>query len=166
MERQVNWRVGDSCVEVDGATWHAKRMAQLNYDWSAEESTVQSDAARPQAIAVARDFLLDSGDPSATELANTPDAALLRRLNAVTGHGMRTNAGVLAFVGRGSPALDYVHRDVAGADSTTRVRRTGRALLEELSEVFVSLDAHNTTRHIQTGLADWASTRHPSDRST
>lgn len=150
---KINWRVGDNCVEVDAATWHAKRMAQLNYDWSAEESTVHADTARPQAIAVARDFLMDSGDPAATGLANEPDAAFLRRLNAVTGRGMLTNAGVLAFAGRGSPALDYVHRDYAGADSTTRVRRTGRALLEELSEVFVSLDAHNATRHFQSGLA-------------
>lgn len=150
---KINWRVGDACVEVDGATWHAKRMARLNYDWSAEESTVSSNAARPQAISIARDFLLESGDPSAAELAGVPDAALLRRLNAVTGQGMLTNAGVLTFVGRGSPALDYVHRDYAGADSTTRVRRSDRSLLEELSEVFVSLDAHNATRHLQSGLA-------------
>ncbi|MEQ7847453.1 ATP-binding protein [Nocardioides kribbensis] len=150
---KINWRVGDACVEVDGATWHAKRMARLNYDWSAEESTVSSDAARPQAISIARDFLLESGDPSAAELAGVPDAAFLRRLNAVTGQGMLTNAGVLTFVGRGSPALDYVHREYAGADSTTRVRRSDRSLLEELSEVFVSLDAHNATRHLQSGLA-------------
>jgi ATP-dependent DNA helicase RecG len=87
-------------VTDDGATWHAKRMAQLNYDWSADESTIKSDAARPSAIMVARDFLLDSGDPSAADLANAPDAEILRRLNAVTGRGMLTNAGVLAFVGR------------------------------------------------------------------
>lgn len=149
---RINWRVADNCVEVDGATWHAKRMAHLNYDWSTEESIVPSTAARAQAIEIARDFLLESADPSATELALASDETFLRRLGAVTGQGMLTNAGVLTFVGRGSPALDYVHRDYAGGDSTARVRRTDRSLLEELSEVFVSIDAHNATRHLQSGL--------------
>jgi ATP-dependent DNA helicase RecG len=150
---KIHWRVGDTCVEVDASTWHAKRMSQLHYDWSAEESTVSVSDARPQAMAVARDFLADAGSPGAADLVGASDLQLLRRLNAVTGQGMLTNAGVLAFVGRHDPALDYVHRDYAGGDSTARVRRSGRSLLEELSEVFVSVDANNVIRHVQTGLA-------------
>ncbi len=153
MNGKITWRVDDHCVEVDAATWHARRMSSLNYDWSGEESSVPATQARPGAIAVARDFLVDSGDSSAIELARSGDQQLLRRLNVVTGEGRLTNAGVLAFVGRNGPCLDYVHRDVAGGDSTLRVRRSGRSLVEELAEVFLSIDAQNSMRHLGAGLA-------------
>lgn len=149
---RIHWRVNDNCVEVDAATWHARRMQTLNYDWSGDESSTRSSAVRPQALAVARDFLLASGDPSAEELARTPDAQLLNRLNVVTHDGMLSNAGVLAFAGRGNPSLDYIHRDFAGGDSTARVRRPDRSLLEELAEIFLTIDANNATRHVQAGL--------------
>jgi len=152
-QRKIYWRVGDKCVEIDASTWHARRMSRLNYDWSAEESTLPAAEARPGALAVARDLLMNSGDPAAADLASAPDQQLLRRLNAVSGQGLLTNAGVIAFVGRGGPALDHVRRDYAGGDSTVRVRRSGRSLLEELSEVFAAIDAHNSVRHLQAGLA-------------
>lgn len=149
---RIHWRVNDKCVEVDAATWHARRMHTLNYDWSGDGSARPAADVRPQALAVARDFLLDSGEPGAEELAKSPDAQLLRRLNVVTGDGMLTNAGVIAFVGRGEPCLDYIRRDYAGGDSTARVRRRDRSALEELAEVFLTIEAHNATRHVQTGL--------------
>ncbi|MGI8700623.1 MAG: ATP-binding protein [Nocardioidaceae bacterium] len=149
---RIYWRVNDNCVEVDAATWHARRMQTLNYDWSGDESGTPGSAVRPQALAVARDFLLPSGDPVAEELSRTPDAQLLRRLNVVTHDGMLTNAGVLAFAGWGDPCLDYIHRDYAGGDSTARVRRPDRSLLEELAEVFLTIEANNATRHVQAGL--------------
>lgn len=150
---KVTWRVNTSCVEVDAATWHARRMVSMKYDWSGQDSGVPASRVRSQALDVARDFLTDSSDPAAAELAAASNYHLLRRLNVVTEDDMLTNAGVLAFVGRGDPCLDYVHRDVAGGDSTQRVRRSGRSLLEELAECFVSIDAHNAIRHVQTGLA-------------
>ena len=149
---RIRWRVNDTCVDVDAATWHAKRMQTLNYDWSADASTTPASAARPQALAVARDFLDAHGDGRAEELAAATDAQLLRTLNVVTRDGLLTNAGVLAFAGREQPCLDYIHRDVAGGDSTARVRRNDRSLLEEIAEVFLTMDAHNATRHVQTGL--------------
>lgn len=152
MNDRIYWRVNDNCVEVDAATWHARRMQTLNYDWSGDESAARGSAVRPQALAVARDFLLVSGDPAAEELGRTPDAQLLRRLNVVTHDGMLTNAGVLAFVSRGNPSLDYIHRDYAGGDSTARVRRSDRSLLEELAEIFLTIEANNATRHVQAGL--------------
>ncbi len=152
INQRIYWRVNDNCVEVDAATWHARRMQALNYDWSADESSTPASQARTQALAVARDFLNASGEMAAEELAKTPDAQLLRRLNVVTHDGMLTNAGVLAFVGRSSPAVDYIHRDYTGGDSTARVRRSDRSLLEELAEVFITMDAHNATRHVQSGL--------------
>lgn len=149
---RITWRVGDNCVEVDAATWHARRMRRLNYDWSGDKSATPASSARPQALAVARDFLQASGDVGAEELARATDIQLLRRLNVVTQDGLLSNAGVLAFVGRSTSSLDYVHRDYAGGDSTARVRRSDRSLLEELTEIFLTIDANNATRHIQTGL--------------
>ena len=149
---RITWRVNDRCLEVDAATWHARRMQRLNYDWSGDESTTPPSAVRPQAVAVARDFLVATGEASAEELARASDAQLLRRLNVVTHGGLLTNAGVLAFVGRGTPSLDYVHRDYSGGDSTARVRRADRSLIEELAEIFQAIDVHNATRHIQAGL--------------
>jgi len=151
VDGKINWRVGDRCVEIDAATWHARRLRELRYDWSGDTSTVPVSAARPQAIAIAREFLLASGDPRSEDLANSSDRQLLRRLNAAT-DGHLTNAGVIAFVGRDTPALDYVHREVSGGDSTARVYKKGRSLLEELSEVFSQVDLHNPTRHMQSGL--------------
>lgn len=152
MDGRIHWRVNDACVEVDPATWHAKRMQTLNYDWSNDTSGEPLAAARPQALSVARDFLRTAGDAASDDLARSSDSQLLRRLNVVTHDGFLTNAGVLAFVGRPSPSLDYVHRDYAGGDSTARVWRRDRSLVEELAEVFLSIDAHNTTRHVQAGL--------------
>ncbi len=149
---RITWRVDDRCVEVDAATWHARRMQTLNDDCSGDASATPVSAVRPQSMDVARDLLLASGDPSAGELAASTDIQLLRRLNVVTGDGLLSNAGVLAFVGRGTPSLDYVHRDYAGGDSTARVRRTDRSLMEELAETFQTIDAHNATRHLQSGL--------------
>lgn len=149
---RIYWRVNDKCVEVDAATWHARRMQALNYDWSGDESATPASKARPQALMVARDFLRASGDTAAEELAAASDAQLLRRLNVVTHDGMLTNAGVIAFAGRSNPAVDYIHRDYAGGDSTARVRRSDRSLLEELAEVFIMMDAHNAIRHLQSGL--------------
>lgn len=149
---RIKWRVNDKCVEVDAATWHARRMGALNYDWSGDVSTLSLSDARPQAIDVARDFLRASADPMAADLANASDGQMLRRLNVVTGDGHLTNAGALVFVGRGNPGLDYLRREYAGGDSGTRVRRENRSLVEELAEVFLALDAHNATRHVQQGL--------------
>lgn len=149
---KIHWRVDDHCVEIDAATWHSRRMRTLNYDWSAEATTVPASEVRPGALVVARDFLAASGDSGAEELARASDGDLMRRLNAVTGDGLLTNAGLLAFVGRGDPALDYVRREQNGGDSTVRINSSGRSLLEELAEVFTTMNAHNATRHVQAGL--------------
>ncbi len=153
VDGRITWRVGGSCVPVDPTTWHARRMAELRFDWSAEESAVPATSARPAAIAQARGFLQDSGEVHALELAAAADAELLRRLNVVTGTGMLTNAGVLAFVGRGAPCVDYIRREQAGGDSVIRVRREGRSLLEELAEAFLAIDVNNRTLHLRSGLS-------------
>ena len=76
----------------------------------------------------------------------------MRRLNVVSPGGRLTNAGVIAFVGRGDPGLDYVRRAQAGGDSLSRLRRPDRSLIEELIEVFQAVDANTPTIHVQRGL--------------
>jgi ATP-dependent DNA helicase RecG len=150
---RVLWRVDDHCVEVDPATWHAKRMIRTNFDWSAQSSHIEWSESREASVEVARRFLRASGEVHAVELAGRPTPELLRRLNVVTGDGLLTNAGVIAFVGRGEPGLDYLRRDVAGGDSRQRVLEGSRGLLEELQEVFTHIAANNAVSHLPRGVA-------------
>jgi ATP-dependent DNA helicase RecG len=150
---RISWRVADRCVEIDAATWHERRAHGLLVDWSAQPSNVLSESARPTAVEIVRTFLRESVDSSANDLAEAATPDLLRRLNAVTGDGHLTNAGFLVFVGRGIPAIDYIRRDRAGADSTDRVRDAGLSLIEELQAVFSTARAHNPMVHVSQGLA-------------
>ncbi|MDO8143946.1 ATP-binding protein [Isoptericola sp. 178] len=152
VDGRIRWRVGANCVDVDPHTWHAKRMAALHDDWSSDPSTVTADQVRPGAVQQARDMLQASTEPHAAELARQPDLDLLRRLNVVTPDGYLTNAGVIAFVGRGDPCLDYVKREHQGGDSLTRVRRRDRSLLEELGELLAALEANTPAVHVRRGL--------------
>lgn len=149
---KITWRVDDRCVEVDAATWHERRAYVTQFDWSAQPSSLGEESVRASAVETARDLLETSGEPGAQDLAALPTADLLRRLSAVTGEGLLTNAGALMFVGRGEPALDYIRRDVVGGDSTARVSRPSRSLVEELSEVFTVFGAHNPVLHRESGL--------------
>ncbi|WP_109506896.1 ATP-binding protein [Nocardioides speluncae] len=150
---RINWRVDDHCVEVDPATWHARRMIRTNFDWSGQPSRVSATRAREASVEIARSFLQSSGEAHAVDLAGQSTPELLRRLNVVTGDGYLTNAGVLAFVGRGDPALDYIRREVSGGDSRQRVHKGNRGLLEELQEVITHISASNATRHLPKGIA-------------
>lgn len=153
MNNKISWRVDDKCVEVDASTWHQRRLRRVGYDWSAQPAGLRATAARPTAVERARDFLRASGDQRAHELAELETGDLLNRLNVTTADGMLTNAGAVAFVGRpADPALDYIRRDVAGGDSTNRVRRSGRGVLEELYEVEQAIQAANPVRHLPDGL--------------
>ncbi|MCL1800856.1 MAG: putative DNA binding domain-containing protein [Promicromonosporaceae bacterium] len=145
---KIYWRVDDHCVEVDLATWHAKREQRLRFDWSAQSSTLPASSVREQAVDVARKFLRASRETQALDLASAPTPELLRRLNVVTGDGLLTNAGALAFVGRPEPALDYIRRDYPGANSTQRVREGDRGLLEELQDLLTNISASNPVRHL------------------
>lgn len=152
IDGSIRWRVGDACVEVDAATWHDQRLRRLGYDWSTQPSAVPAASARSGALETAREFLRASREEHALELADASDLDLLTRLDVVTADGQLTNAGVVAFVGREVSALDYVRRDVAGGDSVNRVRRGGRGLVEELSEVEQAIRLANPIRHVPDGL--------------
>lgn len=150
---RINRRVDDHCVEVDAASWWEGRLHRLGYDWSAQPSTHPPTAARSASLERARQFLSDSGEGTALDLAAASDADLLRRLNAVGEGGMLTNAGALLFVGRDSSAIDYIRRDAPGGDSAIRLRKPGLGLLEELYDVEQAIAAANPAVHVATGLA-------------
>jgi ATP-dependent DNA helicase RecG len=150
---KITWRVDDHCVEVDATTWWTSRNMQLQFDWSAQASNWPESAVRDVAVGLVRQLLIDSGEPGAADLGRAPTSDLLRRLGAVTGDGMLTNAAALLLVGRNEPALDYIHRRTAGGDSDQRVRRESRSVIEQLVEVFTAVQANNPVRHISSGLA-------------
>lgn len=151
-KQRITWRVGDQCQEIDAATWHERRARAWGYDWSAQSSGLPPESVRPEAVAIARGFLRDSGDGRAEELADVPVNDLLRRLAIIGDDSTLTNAGALLFVGRQSPALDYIRRPNAGADSEERVNIGERSLLEELSSVFAAIRAYNPEVHLDRGL--------------
>lgn len=150
---RVSWRVDSHCVEVDPATWHEKRLIRTNFDWSAQPSDVPAAQARAASVEVARRYLRESGEAHAVELAGQSTPELLRRLNVVTGDGFLTNAGVIAFAGRGQPGLDYIRRDAAGGDSRQRVHGGSRGLLEEVQDVLTHIAANNAVVHLPRGIS-------------
>ena len=131
----LRWRVDDRCVEVDATTWHTRRMVRERYAWFAQSPHVDARDARPAALEIARRHLRGSGESGPADLARASDQEMLRRLDVVDGEGYLTNAGALAFVGRGEPALDYLRRTVPAGDSRRRVHQSGLALLEEIDAV-------------------------------
>lgn len=144
------WRVDHHCVDVDPTTWHAGHLQRTGVDWSAQPSGHQLANARPVALDIARRYLA-SGD-AGIELADAADADLLRRLNLVTGDGRLTNAGSLLFVATPDIAIDYIHRELPGGDSTQRVRGTG-PLIEQLHQVEQASRARNRLVHVPAGFA-------------
>ena len=152
LDGRVRWRVDDHCVEVPTSEWYAGRMPRLGYDWSAQASPHPAADARATSVQVARDYLVEAGDAGTAELAKASTEDLLRRLNVITPDGFLTNAGALVFVGRTTPALDYIRRNVTAGDSVLRINDPGRGLIEELHEVERAIAVNNPTEHIQRGF--------------
>lgn len=153
--RRIRWRVSDHCVEIDAASWHAENRRRLGADWSAEASGHTLAAANPVAVEVARRYLRaagERGDAGAQDLGNASTPDLLRRINVVAADGGLTNAGALLFVGTPHEGIDYRRRDVAGGDSTARVRSTA-PLLEQIAQVEAAAEAANRLVHVPMGFA-------------
>lgn len=149
---RITWRVGDQCQDIDSASWHERRSQTWRYDWSAQSSELAPTEARPEAVLIARDFLRDSGDERAEDLAEASELDLLRRLAVIGDDGKLTNAGALLFVGRRTPTIDYMRRSGAGMDSEERIDASGRSVLEELSATFAAVRAYNPESHVERGL--------------
>lgn len=150
---RITWRVGTSCVEVDASTWHQRHLQRIGWDWSSQASGLPASAARPAALERARWYLKSSGEEHAVGLAALADMDLLARLNVVGGDGVLSNAGIVAFVGREVPSVDYIRRDRAGGDSVTRIREAKRGLVEDLYDVEQAVRAANPLRHLPSGFA-------------
>lgn len=136
--RKIYARVGKQTTEISRDNWAAQRAHHRRDDWSVLDSNISTDFARAGAIEAARDFLRESGEAAAADLANASDADLLRRLNVATNAGTLTNAGLILFTERRIAALDYIRRPAPGADSRLRLNAPGRSVLEELRQVLAA----------------------------
>jgi ATP-dependent DNA helicase RecG len=126
IDNRIRWRVRDSCIEVDAATWHDRRLRRVGYDWSARPSGHPVTAARSTALQRARDFLRASREEHALELADADDATLLSRLDVVTPDGGLTTAGPLPSSGERLPrSTTYAARPSAATASTACGRGVG-----------------------------------------
>ncbi len=148
---RIRWRVNDNCVEIDSTTWHSRRLHTLGYDWSAQPSGHTLSDISPIAVEIARRYLRRSARSDTTDLADTSDEDLIRRLNVVDGSGRLTNTGSLLFVGTPDIGIDYIRRDVPGGDSTNRVRGRG-PLLGQMADVEKAAADANRTRHVPLGF--------------
>ena len=148
---RIRWRVDDNCVEVDPTTWHNRRLHGLGYDWSAQPSGHTLSDVSPIAVEIARRYLRRSAHRDATDLADTTDEDLIRRLNLVDGSGRLTNAGSLLFVATADIGIDYIRRDVSGGDSTNRIYGSG-PLLCQIADVEQAAADANRIRHVPLGF--------------
>lgn len=149
---KLSWRVDDNCVEIDPTTWHTGKIQRSGVDWSALPSGHTFDDLSATALELARRYLRAVGDEAALDLAAASDQDLIRRLHLVDGEGTLTNAGSLLFVETPSFGIDYMRREVPGADSTVRVR-SSRALLEQVWDVDRASEASNRIVHVPEGFA-------------
>ena len=149
---RITWRVGAACVEVDASTWHSGRLHRSRFDWSGLPSGHSLSDVRPVAVELARRYLRLRGSPTDLELAEVPQADLLRRLNLVDSDSQLTNAGSLLFVATPCIGIDYIRRDVPGGDSRHRVRSAG-PLLEQIHEAERAGESVNHTIHVAQGFA-------------
>ena len=148
---RIRWRVDDSCVEIDPTTWYSRRLHGLGHDWSAQPSGHTLSDVSPIAVEIARRYLRRSAHRDATDLADTTDEDLIRRLNLVDGGGRLTNAGSLLFVATADIGIDYIRRDVPGGDSTNRVCGSG-PLLKQIADVEQAAADANRIRHVPLGF--------------
>jgi ATP-dependent DNA helicase RecG len=149
---RLKWRLNDHCVDIDPTSWHSERLRSTGVDWSSQPSGHTLDDASAVALEIARRYLRAAGDPAAEDLASASDADLLRRVHVLDGAGRLTNAGSLLFVGTPHVGVDYIRRNVPGADSTNRIRTT-RPLLEQISEIEKAAEAVNRLVHVPGGFA-------------
>ena len=143
-EGKLRWRVADHCVEIDPTTWHSGKLARSGVDWSAQPSGHTMTDVSPVALEFARRYSADG--------SRAHDRDLLARLHVVDAAGRLTNAGSLLFVGTPCIGIDYVHRNVAGGDSTQRIR-SSRPLLEQVWEVEQAARNANRSVHVESGFA-------------
>ncbi len=149
---RLKWRLNDHCVEIDATSWHSERLRSTGVDWSAQPSGHVLTDVSAVALEIARRYLRATADPAAEDLAAASDADLLRRVHVLDGTDRLTNAGSLLLVATPHVGIDYIRRDLPGADSTNRIRTT-RPLLEQIAEIEKAAEAVNRLVHVAGGFA-------------
>lgn len=150
---KICWRVDTACVPVDRAEWWLRRQQRAGLDVMAAATTRTVAEATSGAVAAARRYLRESGDP---ELADAPSRAeLLRRLGVLLPEGLLTQAGVLMFVSANRSLVTLARLDVPGGEVIGRFEPAAElALIEQVAEVEARLDAYNPVNPISKGLAE------------
>lgn len=142
-------RVGRRCVEIDASSWMASHMRRIGFDWSAQPSTVPVGKARLRALDVARQYLIESGEPAAADLARLDLADILRRLSVVDVDGQLTNAGALLLTAEARQVMiDYRRRQYPGGDSLVRLEFADVSLLEAVRETEQAIAQANRSVHL------------------
>lgn len=126
-------------------------MSGRGFDWSAQPSGHTLSDLSAIAVEIARMYLRESGRRDAADLAEAADAELVRRLGLVDGGGRLTNAGSLLFAAAPAVGIDYMRREVPGADSINRVRAAG-PLLKQIADVEQACRFANNIHRVMLGF--------------
>ena len=134
---RVTERVGTSCMPM-----HTERIAQVmadrrGDDWSDHPTELALAAVDPVAMAIGREFLEASGDPTRQGYARLSDPDLLRVLGVVTADGTLNQAGALLFTKQTSrrELMAYIHRRTPTGALTANEPLDG-PLISALGRVF------------------------------
>src|SRR5699024_3662807 len=115
---RIRWRVGAASVPVDRGEWWARRQDRSGWDPMARPTAFTMDSVKPEAIAVARDYLArrDTSDEAQADLAKAAPSDMLRRIGVLSVTGYLTEAGALLFCSAPRPWLTWTRLDVEGGD--------------------------------------------------
>lgn len=143
---RIRWRVGAASVPVDRGEWWARRQDRSGWDSMARPTSFTIDSVRPEAIAVARDYLArrDTSNDNQADLAAAAPTDMLRRIGVLSVDGYLTEAGALLFCPAPRAWLTWTRLDVEGGDILAYDSEyEGLSLLEQIERVEALLDAAN-----------------------
>lgn len=151
-DQRLRWRVGDQCRTVDRAEWWNHRAERIGVDPMAVATPRRLANISPEAVAVARSYLVQGGEADAAE---SDARQLFTRLGVLRPDGALSQAGVLVFCASPRPLLELSRLDVAGGEVTLRYTHpTGLSLLEALQQVEQRLDTINAIRPASRGFVE------------
>lgn len=130
--------VADTCVDVPAGAWADRQRDVGMADWTAGPSARTIAHVGSGTLKAIRQLLRDAG---LDDLAEADDPEMLRRLGALGDDGLLTRAGALLLTPMPVAPLEFMVRKVAGGDAIHQVRDTTTSLLEQLTEVELTLRA-------------------------
>jgi len=148
---RVRWRTGDTCSPIDRAEWWRHRQDVAGSDPMAAATDRTELHVTPSAVAVARQYLRQSGVQDVPE----GTAELLTWLGVRRPDGRLTQAGALVLCESDRTLLSLAHIEVEGGDVLAQPPDlSGRSLLEQLSLAEDRLNALNTAVTLPGGFAE------------